>query len=79
MNDVSKCAEINCSSFDNLHFPLGDVRDLGTSSYCSETFFEQFRSLTLVVIQLAVFGTRDNAHEGYEDCQCMFMFPRYTI
>ena len=25
MNEVSKCAEINCSSFDNLHFPLDDV------------------------------------------------------
>ena len=25
MNEVSKCAEINCSSFDNLYFPLGDV------------------------------------------------------
>ena len=25
MNEVSKCAEINCSSFDNLHFLLEDV------------------------------------------------------
>ena len=24
-NEVSKCAEINCSSFDNLYFPLEDV------------------------------------------------------
>ena len=26
INEVSKCAEINCSSFDNLHFPLEDVK-----------------------------------------------------
>ena len=25
MNEVSKCAEINFSSFDNLHFPLEGV------------------------------------------------------
>ena len=25
MNEVSKCAAINCPSFDNLHFPLNDV------------------------------------------------------
>ena len=25
MNEVSKCADINCSSFDNLHYPLEDV------------------------------------------------------
>ena len=25
INEVSKCSEINCSSFDNHHFPLEDV------------------------------------------------------
>ena len=25
MNEVSKCAEMNCPSFENLHFPLEDV------------------------------------------------------
>ena len=25
MNEMSKCAEINCSSFDNLYFSLEDV------------------------------------------------------
>ena len=25
INEVSKCAEIRCSSFDNLHFHLDDV------------------------------------------------------
>ena len=25
MNEVSKCAEINCLSFDNLYFPLENV------------------------------------------------------
>ena len=26
MNEVSKCAEINCTSFNNLHIPLADVK-----------------------------------------------------
>ena len=75
MNEVSKCAEINSSSFDNVYFPLEDVnieiwvlkatvRKLQLSSIVHWVGFCQCSSMTISMEHFAWFDIMDRTPGG---------------